>query len=140
MIEHDAVYNLIKCHFNDLSRIYTVSVDMTKIIHADITTLIVDAIIHAFGPVWHGGNYDEADLLRSCYQYKLILNVAREKQCKIITSPTIIMGIYCYPVEQAVTITLKKMQQYELYFDEFIAYFFSKVDRDLYESIYSLNF
>ena len=30
-------------------------------------------VIHTPGPVWHGGNKDEADKLRSCYRNCLVL-------------------------------------------------------------------
>jgi O-acetyl-ADP-ribose deacetylase len=61
-------------------------------------------IIHAVGPVWHGGDHDEAQLLASCY--RRALGVADELGARSIAFPAISTGIYGYPLEPATAIAV----------------------------------
>ena len=56
-------------------------------------------IIHAVGPVWHGGDAGEPDLLASAYRRSLA--VADEIGARSVAFPAISTGIYAYPLEAA---------------------------------------
>lgn len=59
-------------------------------------------VIHAVGPVWHGGGKGEPELLAACYRNALSL--AAELALNSIAFPAISCGVYRYPPEQAVSI------------------------------------
>jgi O-acetyl-ADP-ribose deacetylase (regulator of RNase III) len=61
-------------------------------------------VIHTVGPVWAGGNHDEALLLASCY--RACMNIAREKNMNSIAFPAISCGIYGYPIDEAAHIAI----------------------------------
>lgn len=61
-------------------------------------------VIHAVGPVWHGGAHGEADLLASAYRASLAL--ARSKGLESIAFPAISTGIYGYPLEAATAVAV----------------------------------
>lgn len=61
-------------------------------------------VIHAVGPVFRGGGYNEAELLGSCYRVALAL--ADERACESISFPSISTGIYGYPVDEAAAVAL----------------------------------
>ncbi len=63
-------------------------------------------VIHAVGPVWHGGASGEPQLLASCYRSSLALAV--EHGAKTIAFPAISCGVYRYPLEQAVAIAVRE--------------------------------
>lgn len=62
-------------------------------------------VIHAVGPVWHGGGQGEAELLAGAYRRSLELAV--ENGCQSVAFPAISTGVYGYPVEQAAPVALK---------------------------------
>jgi O-acetyl-ADP-ribose deacetylase len=56
-------------------------------------------IVHAVGPVWHGGDQGEAELLASAYRRSLA--VAEELGAVSIAFPAISTGIFGFPLEAA---------------------------------------
>lgn len=67
------------------------------------------SVIHTVGPVWHGGDRDEAGQLASCY--RSCLQLASQHDVRSIAFPAISCGVYGYPLEQAVNIALKTVYQ-----------------------------
>jgi O-acetyl-ADP-ribose deacetylase (regulator of RNase III) len=61
-------------------------------------------VIHTVGPVWHGGNKGEAELLASAYSESLKLTA--EQNLKSVSFPSISTGVYSYPVAEAARIAL----------------------------------
>lgn len=62
-------------------------------------------ILHAVGPIWHGGHYHEDKLLRSCYLHCMTL--ADEHSISSIAFPAISTGIYAYPLIAATEIAVQ---------------------------------
>jgi O-acetyl-ADP-ribose deacetylase (regulator of RNase III) len=67
-------------------------------------------VIHTVGPLWHGGDRGEAELLAQAYQNSLKLAVA--KGLKSIAFPAISTGAYGYPIEDACKIALTVVKKF----------------------------
>ena len=67
-------------------------------------------IIHTVGPVWKGGNKNEAALLASCYRNSLRL--AGEHEISTLAFPAISTGAYAYPQVPAAEIAVTTVQGY----------------------------
>jgi O-acetyl-ADP-ribose deacetylase (regulator of RNase III) len=61
-------------------------------------------VLHAVGPVWHGGEHGEPALLASCH--RRAIELARGLDCRSIAFPAISTGVYGYPVELASVVAL----------------------------------
>lgn len=64
-------------------------------------------VIHTVGPVWHGGNQGEPELLASCYRNSIQLAV--DNDITSIAFPAISTGVYGYPIEQATDIAINSV-------------------------------
>ena len=64
-------------------------------------------VIHAVGPVWHGGTQDEEELLASCY--KESIKIADAHKIRSIAFPAISCGVYGFPIEKASAIAVREV-------------------------------
>ena len=66
-------------------------------------------VIHTVGPVWQGGDHNEAELLGNCYRNSIAL--AEQQQLRSIAFPAISCGIFGYPIDQAAGIAFNATLQ-----------------------------
>ncbi len=67
-------------------------------------------VIHTVGPVWHGGNKGEPELLACCYARSLQL--AERLGARSIAFPAISTGIYGFPKGPAAQIAMKAVRKH----------------------------
>jgi O-acetyl-ADP-ribose deacetylase len=72
--------------------------------------LPANMVIHAVGPVWHGGGEGEDDLLASAHRRSL--EVASEAEARTVAFPAISTGVYRFPVDRAARIALGTTASY----------------------------
>lgn len=88
-------------------------------------------VIHAVGPVWHGGDRGEAELLASAYRRSL--EVAEELGCHTVAFPALSTGIYGYPPELAAPIAVAPARELEDSFAEIRFVFLDDAMRRVFE-------
>lgn len=72
--------------------------------------LQADYIFHAVGPVWQGGQKNEAEQLKSAYHK--CLELAVEHHCLSIAFPAISTGAYGYPMDLAAETALGTVAEF----------------------------
>ena len=98
--------------------------------------LPVRFVIHTVGPVWHGGQNGEAELLANCYRNSLKL--AEENEVKSIAFPSISTGVYGYPIEEAARIAVETVRSIDpdlKSVEEVIFCCFSRRALDVYQAL-----
>ncbi|HEV2109525.1 MAG TPA: O-acetyl-ADP-ribose deacetylase [Thermomicrobiales bacterium] len=64
-------------------------------------------VIHTVGPIWHGGDQGEDELLAACYRNSI--HVAAERGIRTIAFPSISTGIYGFPIRRAAPIAMQTL-------------------------------
>jgi O-acetyl-ADP-ribose deacetylase len=67
-------------------------------------------VIHAVGPIWQGGQANEARQLASAYRCSLEL--AARHDCKSVALPALSCGVYGYPIDQASRVALSTARDF----------------------------
>ena len=67
-------------------------------------------IIHTPGPIWHGGDGNERQLLANSYRNSLRL--AEEHGCRSVAFPSISTGVYAFPLDLAAPIALTTIRDF----------------------------
>jgi O-acetyl-ADP-ribose deacetylase len=88
-------------------------------------------VIHTVGPVWNGGNKDEAIKLARCYANSLRL--AAENGVKTIAFPNISTGIYHFPKAEACDIALATIDEILDDFPQIETVIFVNFDEENYQ-------
>lgn len=93
-------------------------------------------VIHAVGPVWHGGTSREAELLASCYRRSL--DLAAGHGASSLAFPCISTGVYGYPIESAAKVAVATVRTVLVAYPalrEIIFCCFSSRDLAVYEHV-----
>lgn len=95
-------------------------------------------VIHTVGPVYSGGNNNEAEKLKSCYERSL--KIAKEYNLESIAFPMISCGVYGYPIKEANKIAIDTISKF-LYDNDMLVYIviFDKRNIRLGDDIPQLN-
>jgi len=67
-------------------------------------------VIHTVGPIYGQHNGDESDILQSCYWESL--RIAQDLRLKSVAFPLISTGIYGYPKEDAIKVSISAIKTF----------------------------
>ncbi|MEX1013429.1 MAG: macro domain-containing protein [Waddliaceae bacterium] len=93
-------------------------------------------VIHTVGPVWQGGDENEAALLHRAYVNSLTL--AEKNNALTVAFPSISTGSFGYPIKEAAMIALSTIDNYlsESKIQQVRMILFSEEDFQIYKKIY----
>jgi O-acetyl-ADP-ribose deacetylase (regulator of RNase III) len=90
-------------------------------------------VIHTVGPVWHGGQAGEAELLASCYRRSLAVGAALG--VRSIAFPAISTGVYGYPADQAAVIAVTTVRAAPAGIERVVLVAFDAATKDRYDEL-----
>jgi O-acetyl-ADP-ribose deacetylase len=93
-------------------------------------------VIHAVGPVWHGGGSGEDEALASCY--RSAMRLAAERGLRSVAFPAISTGAYGFPLERATRIAVAEVARAlrdGTSVERVVFCCFSALDREMYEHV-----
>lgn len=66
-------------------------------------------VIHTVGPIWQGGEFNEPQILESCYSHSM--EEAIRLHCTSVSFPSIATGAFGYPLRDAAQIALRTIAE-----------------------------
>lgn len=103
----------------------------------DAYNLLCKKIIHTVGPVYTGGNNNEANLLKSCYVTSMNLAEQYRESSNLeeitIAFPSISTGIYRFPIEEASKIAINTIKEMDNNRINVIFCCFLEIDYEIYQ-------
>ena len=94
-------------------------------------------VIHTVGPVWRGGNNNEAELLEKAYLNSLKLAV--ENGIETIAFPNISTGVYGFPKEKAAEIAIRTVSEFLSTNDQIKQVYFVCFDQENFDLYHQSN-
>ena len=91
-------------------------------------------VIHAVGPIWRGGAYDEEALLERAYA-SAFARALEVGDVGTIAFPAISTGVYGFPKDRAARIAIRKMTEHASSFRRIVAALFDDEVAALYCSL-----
>ncbi len=92
-------------------------------------------VIHTVGPIWRGGDHNEAKLLANCYLNSMTL--ATTYNIKTIAFPAISCGVYGYPIAEATEIAVNTVKKFLTTNSNFDYIYFVCFNEDIYQNYLS---
>jgi O-acetyl-ADP-ribose deacetylase (regulator of RNase III) len=80
-------------------------------VHTSAGLVPARIMIHAVGPRWNNGEFQEAEQLRNCYL--ACLKIASDFECHTVAFTPISIGYYGYPVAEGAQIALQAALEFE---------------------------
>jgi len=90
-------------------------------------------VIHTVGPVWHGGDRGEPELLVSCYRESLRLAV--ESGIRSVAFPAISCGVFGYPIREAARIAVNTVADFLAEDDRLSGVVFAAFDSEVQSAL-----
>jgi O-acetyl-ADP-ribose deacetylase len=90
-------------------------------------------VIHTVGPVWHGGNNKEAELLASCYSRSL--QIAEGLGALTIAFPAISTGAYRFPLGSAALIAVTEVRKHRGSIERVLFVCFDRETANIYRKL-----
>lgn len=88
-------------------------------------------VIHTVGPVWHGGENGEMELLAS--SYRNCLQTGKDHGIKTIAFPNISTGVYLFPKKLAAQIAIETVKEFLDLDDTYETVYFCVYDDENYQ-------
>ena len=89
----------------ELRRRYPDGTPTGTAVETDAYRLPARWVLHAVGPIWHGGSQGERELLAGAY--RSCLRLADELGADSVAFPAISMGIYGYPADEGAQVAVR---------------------------------